>query len=100
MMLVLQATMMIPAAMPVSQPRHTALQTMLAFIQRLESHLGPGRWPNDAACVVQATSMWEHWPQARQATHPIQRPPQLEPGLECIDLHDIIRGSLTRGDRE
>ena len=62
MMLVLQATMMIPAAMPVSQPRHTALQTMLAFIRRLESHLGPGRWPNDAACVVQATSMWEHWP--------------------------------------
>ena len=36
---------------------------------------------------------------ARQATHPIPRPPQLEPGLEqCIDLHNIIRGSLTRGD--
>ena len=97
MMLVLQSMLMVTASSPVPQPRHTALQTMLTFLQPTTPHLGPGTWPSEATCVAQAGSMWEHWQMAVASSHPVQRPPRLEPGLQqCVDLRGIIGGSLAR----
>ena len=97
MMLVLQSMLMTAAATPAPQPRHTAMQTMLNILQPLEPQIGPGRWPSEAICVAQTGSMWEHWKAAIVATHPMQRPPRLEPGLQqCADLRNIIGGSLPR----
>ena len=70
---------------------------MLNILQPLEPQIGPGRWPSEAICVAQTGSMWEHWKAAIVATHPLQRPPRLEPGLQqCADLRNIIGGSLPR----
>ena len=97
MMLVLQAMMGKLAATPVPAPHNTALQQMMDIIRPMQPVLGPGKWQRDEVCVAQASSMWEHWELAKQASHPIQKPPSLEPGLQQrIDLHKIIGGSLPR----
>ena len=97
MMMVLQAMIMASTATPVPQPRQTALQQMMEIIQVMPPQLGPGRWPKEPACVTQAGTMWEHWQLAQSALHPLQRPPQLEPGLQqCIDIQNIVGGSLPR----
>ena len=96
-MLVLQAMMGKLSAAPAPTPSSTALQQMMEIIQTMQPVLGPGKWPRDEVCIAQASSGQEHWELAKQAIHPIQRPPLLEPGLQqCIDLHKIIGGSLPR----
>lgn len=47
--------------------------------------------------MPEAESMWQHWSLACKATHPMARPPELEPGLQqCLDIQDRIGGSISR----
>ena len=96
MMLVLQAVVTLPTASPVPAPRVSSLQFMAQFCSSYEPQIGPGSWTNNPNCVPQAESMWQHWHLALHAAHPLQRPPEVEPGLrQCIEIHHRL-GDLAR----
>ena len=97
MMLVLQAVLTLTSAEVPQTPRTSPLQYTVQLLNTFPPSVGPGRWAMEPTCVPQAQSLWHHWEMACQATHPMCRPPSLEPGLQqCIDLRQIVGGSLGR----
>ncbi len=81
-------------------PPQVELSTLQWIQQQLCGHpglIGPGGWPSQPSCIPPASSMWDHWKLSATATHPLDQPPQLDPGMQqamsfqCKWKHDIGR---------
>ena len=65
-------------------PRVSTLQWMAQQMSAMELSIGPGQWRGTPTCIPPAFGELHHWELSSSAIHPLQRPADLEPGLQQV----------------